>query len=126
MSIEMTVEAYLLTGILGVGMATLAVLVFALATSKRPSIPNGEGGGLLEKLANEPVLVKSAILAIITVAGSFGLPVSDVQQASIVGAVLAILAVFAKTTRDSVVSMNKVKASRLAYNPDTDKLEAKN
>lgn len=95
----------------------LGVQVFALLSTVTPS--TGNGAGLLAKLANEPVRVRTAILAAFAVAGSFGLPVSDVQQAAIVAAVLAILAIFSETTRAKVTPAKKVENLGYVYDPET-------
>lgn len=97
MDIELTTDQWLAIGIAAGVWLLLGVVSYALATTRKRTTT-----GWLRWLAREPVRVRTAVVAIIAVAGSFGLPVTAEQQALIVGAVLAVLAIFSETTRAKV------------------------
>ena len=81
-------------------LLTYAISAYAPASSGGGS--SGDVSGWLRTLQREPVRVRTAVIALFAVAGSFGLPVSDERQALIVGAILAGLALFAESTRSAV------------------------
>jgi hypothetical protein len=52
---------------------------------------------MVEKIRNEPVLATALIQALLILAVSFGLDLSDAQQAAILGLSAAVLAVVARS-----------------------------
>lgn len=63
---------------------------------------------ILDHLANEPARVVAAVLALVGLATAFGLGITDGQQASIVAAVGAVLALLGgETVRAQVTPTRK-------------------
>jgi hypothetical protein len=53
--------------------------------------------GILDKIANEPVVVTTIIGAVLSLLIVFGVPISDEQKLAILGVVTAVLALFARS-----------------------------
>lgn len=63
---------------------------------------------MLQTLKNEPARVVAAVIALLGVASSFGLGITDGQQAAVVALVSGVLALLGgETVRAQVVPVNK-------------------
>lgn len=77
---------------------------------------------MTERIKNEPALVTALVTAILACAVSFGLPLTDGQQGSVIALVTAALAVCGVATRQQVTPTRKVAAQ--ATDPDSDETVA--
>ncbi len=106
----LTGDQWFYSAMIAVLVMILVVLVYALATSRRPK-PSGDGSRelprWLEKLANEPAAISGAIGALVALGASFGLNMSSEQVGAITAIVVGLTAWY---TRQHVSPVRKVKA----------------
>ena len=90
----------------------------SLLTAAVAAMPLIRKEAMLNVLKNEPARVVSAVIAIIGVAASFGLGITEGQQSAIVALVGAVLAVIGgETVRAQVTPVGKVAALLAAVTP---------